>query len=381
MVGAFRDTFLGHPVEVPVKAQKPSKIRWIAVLTSVAVLASMGCEDEKKTTKECASGCLKTLAGRTLRGPAEGEADHVSFGLPKGIAVTPDGGIVIADAIANQIRILANGKVTTLAGTGELGHADGPAAQAKLAGPSGVAASADGAVYVADQENHRIRKIKDGIVTTIAGGDASFADGPAVAARFSHPSGVAVLPDGSVLVADFGNHRIRQIKDGQVSTVVGSGTAGLLLGAPLRTELMNPHGLAIEANGAVLIADLGNQRVLRWQGDAVTLVAGQTKEGKAVARSKDGPLTEAGFNGPAALAVTPKGIFVTEWWGNRVRRIEGDKVTTLVGLPKEASGDERFIEGPLAEAIVKSPFGIAALPDGRIALADAGNHRVCVLDP
>lgn len=363
-------------------ARKPIRIRSIAVVVCVAVFASMGCgEEEKRVTAACTSGCVKTLAGRTRKGPVEGAADQVSLGLPKGLAVMPDGRLIIADALGNQIRALADGKVTILAGSGVRDFSDGPAAKATFAGPSGVAVGPDGAIYVADQENHRIRMIKDGVVTTLAGSAEGFAEGPAGAARFAHPTGVAVRSDGSVLVADLGNHRIRQIKNGEVSTVVGSGAPGLALGSPLRTELTNPHGLAIEPDGGVLIADLGNQRVLRWIGDAITLVAGQTADGKAVARSKDGPLSEAGFNGPASIIATPKGIFVSEWWGNRIRQISADKVTTLVGRPWDSLAGERPVEGPLADAAIASPFGLAAMPDGRIALADAGHHRVCVLDP
>lgn len=355
-----------------------------AVVALAVALAVAGCsEDKHEASKPCESGCIETLAGNALRGPAEGPADEVTFTLPKGVAVGPDGVVYVADAGANQIRTIRDGKVATFAGMGERGFGDGHAAQAKLAGPSSLAVAPDGTVYVADQGNSRIRAIKDGVVTTFAGVEAGFADGPAAEARFNQPTCVVVAPDGAVLVADFGNHRVRRIAGGVVSTVVGAGEPGAALGAPLATGLVNPHGIALEPDGALLIADLGNHRVLRWKGDAVTLVAGlvDPESKKPKAESKDGALAEAGFAGPADLAVTPKGILVTDWWGDRVRLIADGKVTTLVGVPKESSDDQRYLEGPLAVGIVKAPFALAAMPDGKVLLADSGNRRVCVLDP
>ena len=358
------------------------------LLALIVVLGLAGCSDDGPAKpKDCKEHCIRTLAGKVLRGPAEGPADKVAFTLPKGVAVGKDGRIFVADAGANQIRVLANGQVTALAGTGERGSADGPAAKAQFAGPSALALGPDGTLYVADQGNHRIRTIVNGAVATLAGaGGEGFADGPAATARFNRPCGVAVAADGAVLVADLGNHRIRRIARGQVTTAVGGAKAGTALGKPLETALNNPHGVAVEADGGLLIADLGNQRLLRWKGDAVTLIAGavQTKgkdKGKPLSESKDGPLAEAGFSGPVAVLATPKGIYVSDWWGHRVRVIRDGKVETVVGAPKEAASDERSAEGPLAEGIVKSPFGLAVTADGHLVLADSGNRRICVLDP
>lgn len=365
-------------------------MRFLSVmLLSAALLA--GCsEDKPSDSKACETGCVKTLAGKTLRGPAVGPAAEVTFTLPKGVAVGPDGRYFVADAGANQVRVISGETVTALAGTGARGFADGPADKAQFSGAPSLAVGSDGAVYVADQGNHRIRVIKDGQVTTLAGAESGFKDGPAGEAQFNQPTGIAITPDGRILVADFGNNRIRQIAGGQVTTVVGKGTVGpaegsanMALGRPLETDLTNPIAIALEPDGGMIIVDLGNQRLLRWKGDQVTLIAGlvdpETKLPKA--ESKDGPLAEAGFAGPSAVAVTAKGIFVSDWWGDRIRLIADGKVTTLVGVPKESSKDERYSEGPMAEVLVKAPFGLAALPDGRLLLADAGNRRVCVINP
>lgn len=360
---------------------KTPSVALVSALVAGALL--VGCsEDKHEDSKACESGCIKTVAGKVLRGPAEGPVDTVAFTLPKGVAAGTDGRIYVADAGANQIRVIADGQVKAFAGVGERGFGDGHAAQARFAGPSSLAQGQDGTLYVADQGNHRIRAIKDGVVTTLSGGDAGFADGPVAAARFSQPTGVLVDTDGSLLVVDFGNHRIRRIADGAVTTVAGTGKPEAQLGAPLATGLTNPYGAAREADGSLLITDLGNQRLLRWTGDAITLVAGAVdpKTKKPLAESKDGPLAEAAFNGPASVAVAPKGIVVTDWWGDRVRLVADGKVTTIVGIPKESSKDLRYLEGPLGESLVKAPFSLAILPDGHLLLADSGNRRVCVLD-
>ena len=152
-----------------------------------------------------------------------GDGSPATLADPFGIAVGEDGTIYVADAgDSNQIRkITPDGSVTTLAG-GREGSADGAGAQASFHTPSGLAIDADGNLYVADTGNNRIRKVTpEGVVSTIAGdGTAGYADGPSAQARFNGPIGVAVDKDGNVYVADSYNDRIRKIsKDGQVTTL------------------------------------------------------------------------------------------------------------------------------------------------------------------
>src|SRR6185436_12709357 len=155
---------------------------------------------------------------------------QTAFSDPFGISVTEDGTIYVADAGENnRIRKIAPDRtVTTFAGGSE-GFADGTAAAASFNTPSGLALSKDGTLFVADTGNNRIRKITpEGQVSTIAGdGTAGYADGPAAQAKFNGPIGIAVDLRGNVFVADSYNDRIRIITtDGQVSTVAGQGTAG-----------------------------------------------------------------------------------------------------------------------------------------------------------
>jgi len=155
--------------------------------------------------------------------------------------------------------------VETLAGDVEPGDADGPGSAARFDGPTGLALDSQGHLYVADTRNHRIRKVgPTGKTTTLAGGEAGYADGPALQARFNAPCGVAVAPDGTVYVADTGNHRIRRIRDGQVTTLAG-GAPGLADGQGAAARFNLPCALAwVPASPPyLLVADAGNRRVRR----------------------------------------------------------------------------------------------------------------------
>jgi len=156
--------------------------------------------------------------------------------------------------------------VSTLAGSGTAGFADGTGTNTQFNGPTGVACDGNGNVFVADQSNRRIRRIvaATGVVSTLAGsGTAGFANGAGAAAQFGSPYGVACDGGGNVFVADQGNHRIRQIvaATGVVSTLAGSGTAGFADGASATAQFNNPYGVAYDGGGNVFVADLTNNRI------------------------------------------------------------------------------------------------------------------------
>jgi sugar lactone lactonase YvrE len=164
------------------------------------------------------AGEVTTLAGPTGSGYAAGYADgpaaEARFQEPRNVAVDGAGTIYVADTGNHCIRkITPDGTVTTLAGTNEPGYADGPGTQARFSYPAGIAVDGEGNLYVADTANHRIRQITpDGTVTTLAGaGGPGNADGPAAEAQFRSPEGIAVDASGNIIVADTGNHRIRKI--------------------------------------------------------------------------------------------------------------------------------------------------------------------------
>lgn len=158
------------------------------------------------------AGTVSTLAGSAL-GSADGAGTAAQFNRPTGVALDASGNVYVADAKNHRIRkITPNGTVSTLAGSTE-GFAEGTSTAARFSEPVGLAVDASGNVYVADSDNSRIRKITpDGTVSTLAGGSAGFADGTATTARFRSPSGVAVDAAGIVYVADRQNHSIRKIQ-------------------------------------------------------------------------------------------------------------------------------------------------------------------------
>jgi DNA-binding beta-propeller fold protein YncE len=237
--------------------------------------------------------------------------------------------------------------------------------------PSDVAVDAAGNVFVADYNNHRIRKITpDGTVTTLAGnGTPAFADGKASVASFHHPTGVAVDAAGNVFVADFRNHRIRKIsKKGNVKTVAGTGAAGFADGPGIAAVFNGPWKIAVDkASGVLYVADMNNNRVRRIAPSGVV----STLAGNGVAASVDGFGTSACLNAPVDVDVDLFGsIFVAEYGGHRIRRISSQgNVTTVAG-----QGSQGLVDGP--NAAFSFPYGVVADNHCSIFIADYGNHRI-----
>jgi sugar lactone lactonase YvrE len=319
---------------------------------------------------------VETLAGDGSPGWRDGAAAAASFGEPYGVAVGAEGSVYVADAgESNRIRRLTpQGEVLTLAGGGE-GFADGAGGAAAFSTPSGLALDAAGNLYVADTGNNRVRRVTPaGAVTTLAGGGgAGFRDGPAAEAQFDAPVGVAVAGDGRVFVADTYNDRVRVITgDGQVRTLAGLGTPGHADGGALDAALFDtPCGLAVAADGAVYVADTGNNRLrkITKEGQVVTLNLFTPAEPGAP------PPDAAPFelSEPAGLALTRDGfIYVSELDGGRVVQVAPDGAARVIaGLgPGFSDGDGR------AEVRFNQPAGLALAEDGSLLVADAANYLV-----
>ena len=250
----------------------------------------------------------------------------VTFGYFYGRAIIPDA--------PSALQPNWPAVVDVLAGDGHAGIADADAAHARFSDPFGVAVEADGTVYVADAgDAQRIRRVSvDGVVSTVAGSTAGFADGVGAAAQFDTPSGIAVGPDGAVYVADTGNNAIRRVTAaGVVSTIAGGHSAGYRDGIVLDAEFNGPVGIAVEPSGRIIVADTYNDRIRAIDiHGSVTTLAGSGEQGHL-----DGPALDAQFDTPCGVAVDRAGnIFVADSGNGLLRRIDtAGNVSTVDPLP------------------------------------------------
>ena len=211
---------------------------------------------------------MTTLAGTARRWrQTDGTGAAARFDQPFGIAADANGNVYVSDATANTIRkITPAGVVSTLAGSGRRARQRRwRRRHARFLVPYAVAVDTTGTVFVVDHGNHTIRKVTAaGVVTTLAGtaGSAGSTDGAGAAARFRYPSGVTVDRDGNVFVADTDNHLIRQITpSGDVTTVGGAGGPGSTDGVGTAARFYNPKGIAADSAGRLYVADRGNHTV------------------------------------------------------------------------------------------------------------------------
>ncbi|HYH85739.1 MAG TPA: NHL repeat-containing protein [Pyrinomonadaceae bacterium] len=390
------------------------------ILTSAALLAVAGLlfyffkawrDAGPRPTVAAWRAQVETLAGDGSTGTRDGAARASNFGEPFGVAVARDGSVYVADAgESNRVRKLTpKGEVSTLAG-GREGFTDGAGAVASFNSPSALAADGDGNLYVADTANNRIRKVTpEGVVTTLAGdGTAGFADGTAARAQFNAPVGVAVGLDGNVYVADTYNDRVRVVtKDGVVKTLAGAGRPGYADGDALSAALFDtPCGLAVSDAGDVYVADTGNNllRKITKDGQVTTLsvVASPaftatttpaaaivtppptpivtptpaTTETPTVAATPDAATGATPFelSKPVGLALTHDGfLYVTELERGRVLQVApGGGAGVVAGLG---------IADAESEARLNAPSGVAIAPDGSLVVADSANRTLRRLSP
>ncbi|HEV2202321.1 MAG TPA: BACON domain-containing carbohydrate-binding protein [Bryobacteraceae bacterium] len=328
---------------------------------------------------------MTTVAGTGVAGfGGDGsQASAAQLANPFGVAVDSTGNVYIADRglyLTNgRLRKVApGGVITTVAGTGGTGPGGdgGPAASAQLNAPKGLALDATGNVYIADTNDNRVREVTRSTMTPVAGtGIPGYSgdNGSAAAARLQSPASVAVDATGAVYVADAPNNVIRKISNGTIATFAGTGVAGFNIesGNATTVELNQPSAVAVDSAGAVYIADTGNGRIRKVSGGIMTTIGGGGLPGFIL---NSGPAVGAYLNAPAALAVDAnKNVYVADTGNNLVRKIVGFSIDTVAGLGLGGfAGDG----GPALGALLNHPSGVAVDTAGNVYIADTNNHRV-----
>lgn len=317
---------------------------------------------------------VATLAGST-QGFNDATGAAAQFNRPADIAIDASGNVYVSDTLNNRIRrITPAGVVTTFAGSGTAGFADGTGVAAQFNQPTGIDIDSAGNLYVADWQNHRIRRITPAaVVTTLAGsGTAGFADATGTAAQFNSPYGIATNGAGTLIyVADANNHRIRAITSaGVVTTLAGSGAQSFANGTGAAAQFNWPHGIDLDSSGNVYVADNGNHRIRRVTPAGVTT----TFSGNGAEGYLDGLAATARFAWPEAVAVTSSGtVYVADAYNYMVRSVTsaGD-VSTVAGQ----AAPPQFADGIGASARFNYPWGIEVNSAGVVYVADTWNYRI-----
>lgn len=281
-------------------------------------------------TRDAAGNLYVTevMSGNVRKVTPAGVVTTVAVGIPGpvGIVAAPDGTLYIAASGTHEIyRLTPGGVLSSFAGSGARGGADGNGAAASFDTPYGLALDDAGNLYVTEFDGHRVRKVSPSAdVTTFAGSGAAGADdGTGAAATFNRPVGIAVAADGGVYVADSFNHILRRITPaGVVTTFAGSGTLAEQDGTGRAASFAQPFGLALSADGVLFVADIVGNRVRRVSPNGVvTTLAGASNV--ALPGSDDGAADTARFNGPSGLALVPgsERIDLTDSGNSTIRRI------------------------------------------------------------
>ncbi len=302
--------------------------------------------------------------------------------LPAGLALDASGNPYVTDTDA-RVRSVINGVINTVAGDGidaysGPGFGDGGSATSvSLNDPEGAALDASGNLYIADSGNCSVREVSAGVITTLAGGHGCGYNGDnitATSAMLNEPTGVAVDSTGNVYIADNYNHRVRKISGGTITTIAGTGSPGFSGdGVATLVELNNPRYVALDSSGNLYISDFTNNRVRRLSNGMLTTVAGNGAAGY----SGEGIATAVALNSPSGIAIDGAGnLFIAEWGGQRIREVTGGMTSTIAGTGTPGfSGDG----GPATSAQIDIPQQLALDTSGNVFFSDSDNNRVRVI--
>ena len=299
----------------------------VAILTNVSTFAGINGQIGEPfgiAIKDGLTYVSDGEGGKIWQITSDGTSTVFASGLetPSAIAFNKNGDMLVADSGANAVkRIDKTGTISLVAGVeGKAGFADGDLVAALFNAPIGIAIGEDGKIFVADTYNDRIRVIEDGKVTTLAGGDTGFADGVGISAKFDTPCGIAIW-NGKLLVADSNNRRIRVVEsDGITWTLAGNGTSELVNGSPLSAAFVQPTAIALDAANSIYVTD-GNA-IRRIGGNFFTIVTTISDETRGI---RDGNLSRSRFNRPSGIAFDKVGnLLVADSENRLLRKITAD---------------------------------------------------------
>ena len=351
--------------------------------------------DHRIRRVDAATGLISTVAGDGTSGFSGdgGPAISAQLSAPFVVDVDGAGNLFIADLGNQRIRRVdaATGVISTVAGNGTSGFSGdgGSATSAKLANPLSVAVGDAGDLFIADQVNHRIRRVDGatGLISTVVGnGSGGFSGdgGPANSAQLLNPHGVTVDGAGNLFIADFSNNRIRRVDvdTGLISTVAGNGTTGFSGdGGPATNAQLRAFAVAVDTAGHLFIADRSAGNRIR-RVDATTRLISTVAGNGTTRKSGDdgGPATSAGLNNISGVALDATGhLFICESSFDRIRRVDAATgiISTVAGIGTQGfSGDG----GPATSAKLANPNGVAVDGAGNLFIADLGNHRIRRVD-
>ena len=343
--------------------------------------------DNQRIRKHQPGGNITTIAGNGNAGFSGdgGGATQASLSTPAGVAVDTNNNIFIADSGNARIRKVSGGIITTLAGNGAfvLSGDGGPASAATLSQNFQVGADTHGNLYIADPDNNVVRQVNtSGVINTIAGTSSpgfSGDGGSATQARLNTPEGVAADSKGVIYIADYNNHRIRKISNGVITTFAGTGQTGYNGdNIPATTANLNsPLGLAVDSADNLYVADYNDHRIRRVSAgtNVITTIAGNGMSGDG---GDNGPATNATLMGPIAVAVDGSGrVFIADLVADRIRVVAGGTIKAFAGTGMvNYSGDG----GPASSATLWYPRGLSVDSDGNVFISDSANQRIRRVD-